>query len=163
MFNKGKKEAKKAQKEAKKADELAKRDQKIAEIEAEHERYLAKQAAKKEARETAYKARKAERKASIEENKRAIKEIDAHNKAVLQGVASEIKDIAVKGHQKRLKIVNDAIEEGRERRGELHSDSIRSNMDTSTADELLKFQQLLDQELISEEEFDAKRKQILGL
>lgn len=34
---------------------------------------------------------------------------------------------------------------------------------TSDADELLKFKQLLDAGVISQEEFDAKKKQILGL
>ncbi len=34
---------------------------------------------------------------------------------------------------------------------------------TSDAEELLKFKQLLDAGVISQEEFDAKKKQILGL
>ena len=41
--------------------------------------------------------------------------------------------------------------------------TIRQEMPQSNADELKKYKELLDQGIISQEEFDAKKKQLLGL
>ena len=38
-----------------------------------------------------------------------------------------------------------------------------STQNSSAADELKKFKELLDMEVITQEEFDAKKKQLLGL
>ena len=41
--------------------------------------------------------------------------------------------------------------------------NVQSNIATSNADELKKYKELLDEGIISQEEFDAKKKQLLNL
>ena len=51
-----------------------------------------------------------------------------------------------------------------ERQGHTHSETIiKQEMPQSQADELKKFKELLDSGVITQEEFDAKKKQLLGL
>ena len=141
MFNKEKKEAKKIAKESKKAMEEAKRQEKIRESE----------------------KRIAERKEKMAERKEKIAEIDAHNKQVLKDTFSDIKQIRQQGKQQRLNIINDAIHEGRIARGEegLYQENPSSQTDITS--ELQKFKQLVEDGLITAEEFEAKKKQLLGL
>ena len=138
MFNKDKKEAKKAEAEAK-------RQEKIRQLEAELAEGKAKSAELRE--------------------KRA--EINAHNKQVLKDTFSDIKQIRQEGKQRRLNIINDAIHDGRIARGEEGLDQNTpiqgAPPQNDIASELQKFKQLADDGLITAEEFEAKRKQLLGL
>ena len=140
MFNKDKKAAKQEQKEAKKAAEELKRQEKISKLEEEI----------------------AERDKRIAERKGRIAKIDAHNKQVLQDTFSDIKQIRQEGKQRRLNMINDAIHDGRIARGEegLYQGV---NVQTNVADELVKFKQLADDGLITAEEFEQKRRQLLNL
>lgn len=142
----------KEEKEAKKAAEEAKRQEKIRELE--------EKLAAGEAKLAAGRAERAETKARIAE-------IDAHNKQVLNDTFSDIKQIRQEGKQRRLDIINDAIHEGRIARGEegLYQNTPAQNAPTQNdiAAELQKFKQLADDGLITSEEFEAKRKQLLGL
>ena len=133
MFNKDKKEAKKAEAEAK-------RQEKIRQLEAELAEGKAKSAELRE--------------------KRA--EINAHNKQVIKDTFSDIKQIRQEGKQRRLNIINDAIHDGRIARGEegLYQGV---NVPTDVADELVQFKQLADDGLITAEEFEQKRRQLLNL
>ena len=45
----------------------------------------------------------------------------------------------------------------------VHSTSEVATQEQSAADEIVKFKQLLDSGIITQEEFDAKKKQLLGL
>ena len=136
----------KEEKEAKKAAEETKRQEKIRRLEEELAEGKAKQA----------------------ENKARLAEINAHNRQVIKDTFSDIKQIRQEGKQRRLNMINDAIHEGRIARGEegLYQDTPAQDIPTSQNDiasELQKFKQLADDGLITAEEFEAKRKQLLGL
>lgn len=60
------------------------------------------------------------------------------------------------------KITNLLVKRQGERKNEVLDNAI-VNRDISSADELKKYKDLLDQGIISQEEFDAKKKQLLGL
>ena len=149
MFNKEKKAEKQAKKQAKRDAEVAVAKARIEEIKAERA------------------AKTAENKIKTAESKARIAEIDAHNKRVLQETFSEIKEIRQEGKQRRTQMVTDSINEGRARRGEAligEQQSTKTNpTQTDIASELRKFQQLANDGLISAEEFEAKRKQLLGI
>ena len=140
MFNKEKKEAKKAQAEAKRQDKIRKLEEKLADGE----------------------KRLAEGKAERAKTKERLAEINAHNKQVLQETFADIKQIRQEGKQRRLNMINDAIHEGRIARGEegLYQEAPVQN---DLAAELQKFKQLADDGLITAEEFEAKRRQLLNL
>ena len=147
----------KEEKEAKKAAEEAKRQEKI--------RQLEEKLATGEAKLAAGKAKSAE----LAEKKA---EINAHNKQVIKDTFSDIKQIRQEGKQRRLNIINDAIHDGRIARGEegLYQNTPAQNApvqndlpQNNIASELQKFKQLADDGLITAEEFEAKRKQLLGL
>ena len=50
-----------------------------------------------------------------------------------------------------------------ERQHSEKQNNIQTNTTTSNADELKKYKELLDEGIISQEEFDAKKKQLLNL
>ena len=62
-----------------------------------------------------------------------------------------------------LAIAREAVDYIEKRRKELRSPQATIIQQTSTADELKKFKELLDMGAITQEEFDAKKKQLLGL
>ena len=99
LFNNEKRQAKKTEKEAKKQEKIAKLEAQIANSNAKYDAEIAKN------------------RAEIKKIDEKIAEIDAHNKKVWNETMADIKEIRQKGKQERLKIVNDAINEGRERRG----------------------------------------------
>ena len=147
MFNKEKKALKQEAKIAKKAEAEAKQQEKIQRLEKE----LAEG-----------KAELAEGKARSAELREKRAEINAHNKQVLQETFADIKQIRQEGKQRRLNMINDAIHEGRIARGEegLYQETPVQN---DLAAELQKFKQLADDGLITAEEFEAKRRQLLDL
>ena len=133
MFNKEKKEAKKALAEAKRQEKIRELEEKLATTDQR-----------------------------IAQRKERIAEIDAHNKQVLQETFADIKEIRQEGKQRRLNMINDAIHEGRIARGEegLYQEAPVQN---DLAAELQKFKQLADDGLITAEEFEEKRRQLLNL
>jgi len=133
MFNKEKKEAKKALAEAKRQEKIRELEEKLATTDQR-----------------------------IAQRKERIAEIDAHNKQVLQETFADIKQIRQEGKQRRLNMINDAIHEGRIARGEegLYQEAPVQN---DLAAELQKFKQLADDGLITAEEFEEKRRQLLNL
>ena len=168
MFNEEKRLAKEAEKIAEKLKKkpnnarLLKQAETIAQKQAEQAIRLA-EIEKTNAKRA---AKTAENKIKIAENKAAIAEIDAHNKRVLQETFSEIKEIRQEGKQRRTQMVTDSINEGRARRGEAligEQQPAINPAQTDVASELRKFQQLADEGLISAEEFESKRKQLLGI
>ena len=134
MFNKEKRQAKKEEKQAK--------------IQAKLDAMYAKSDAKS-----------AKRKEKIAMADKRIAEIDAHNKKVWNETMAEVKDIRQKGKQRRLNMINDAIHEGREQSNSQTTHTSQSNV----SEELHQLKQLEADGIISAEEFEAKKKQLLGL
>ena len=173
MFNEEKRLAKEAEKIAEKLKKkpnnarLLKQAETIAQKQAEHAARLAAGRVRNEKIDADRAVKNAELDASRAERKERIAKIDAHNKRVLQETFSEIKNIRQEGKQRRTQMVTDSINEGRARRGEAligEQQSTTTNPNqTDIASELRKFQQLADEGLISAEEFESKRKQLLGL
>ena len=69
----------------------------------------------------------------------------------------------IKNRDEVHKAISDLLIERQEKAKTEMTTSIRQEIPQSNADELTKFKGLLDQGVISQEEFDAKKKQLLGL
>ena len=75
--------------------------------------------------------------------------------------SGKIKFMCVANASEIHAIISKLLMERQEKRNNLSSNVI--NQEISGADELKKYKELLDQGIISKEEFDAKKKQLLGL
>ena len=66
----------------------------------------------------------------------------------------------IKNRDEIHKYVSDLVIE---RQGKPIATTIKQEVPKSEADELKKYKELLDSDIITQEEFDAKKKQLLGL
>ena len=85
--------------------------------------------------------------------------------AMLKGVSvstssGRISFLAIKNAEEIFKIVNSLLVERQYKKNEVAAPVVAT---TDEADQLQKFKKLLDDGVITQEEFDAKKKQILGL
>lgn len=76
---------------------------------------------------------------------------------VAEAAGDENSVLFTESEMPKFKLIRDKVSEIMERQGE------PQRAEVSSADELLKFAQLLERGLITQEEFDLKKKQILGL
>ncbi len=88
--------------------------------------------------------------------------------SVLKGITAStpsgaIKFLLIKNADEIYQTMNDLLIERQNRATSTNSMAQNQNMPTSNADELKKYKELLDQGIITQEEFDTKKKQLLGL
>ena len=80
------------------------------------------------------------------------------------GVIDAINDEnAIPVSPQNLSVAKEVVEYIEKKRGELRTAGTTVVQQTSAADELKKFKELMDMGIITQEEFDAKKKQLLGL
>lgn len=79
------------------------------------------------------------------------------------GTLSALKDEnTITFTQKEQKLAEEMMELIEEKRANAHSGA-GTNQAVSAADEIVKFKELLDQGILTQDEFDAKKKQLLGI
>ena len=80
------------------------------------------------------------------------------------GTFSAVKDEnTITFTQKEQTLAEEMIELIEEKRANAHSSNQASIQAISAADEILKFKQLLDEGILTQDEFDTKKKQLLGI
>lgn len=92
--------------------------------------------------------------------------ISAVGKSLFKGIAVSTSSGTIKfvGIKERDDVYKAITEQTMERQNKVASTTtIKQEIQQSNADELGKFKELLDKGIISQEEFDAKKKQLLGL
>ena len=94
--------------------------------------------------------------------------ISAVGTSFLKGIAvatssGKIKFWLIKNRDEIHKMISDLLIERQNRANAETTATIKQDVPLSNADELAKFKDLLDKDIITQEEFDAKKKQLLGL
>ena len=88
--------------------------------------------------------------------------------SMLKGIAAStssgaIKFLLIKNSDEIYEIMNNQLIERQQKARVTAQATIKQEMPASNADELKKYKDLLDSGVITQEEFDAKKKQLLGL
>ena len=95
-----------------------------------------------------------------------VDSISAVGTSMLKGIAvasssGRIKFLGISNRDEIHKVISDLLV-GRQEKP-ISNTVVKQEVQQSSADELKKYKELFDQGIISQEEFDAKKKQLLGL
>ena len=77
--------------------------------------------------------------------------------------SGKISFLVIKNASEIYSVINKLLIERQEKEKIIAKSSIANEAKTDEADQLVKYKDLLDKGVISREEFDAKKKQLLGL
>lgn len=85
------------------------------------------------------------------------------NRIIVSTSSGVISFVRISNNKEIHKVISDLLIERQNNQDSLHTTTIKQEVPQSNADEIKKYKELFDSGVITQEEFDAKKKQLLGL